>query len=100
MWTTTASRRGAITGADAVAERIRAIPGITRAAPIIRGQAMATMADRSNVAEVFGITLADLKTIPRVAGSEDAIGDIERFDEGMAIGAGIARDLGVVSATW
>jgi lipoprotein-releasing system permease protein len=79
----------------ALADRIIALPGVTRAAPIVRGQAMVTLGDRSNVAEVLGITLADLKTIPRVAGSEEALGDIDRFDSGIAIGSGIARDLGV-----
>ncbi|MDH5531441.1 MAG: lipoprotein-releasing ABC transporter permease subunit [Paracoccaceae bacterium] len=79
----------------ALADSIIALPGVTRAAPIVRGQAMVTLGDRSNVAEVLGITLEDLKTIPRVAGSEEALGDIDRFDSGIAIGSGIARDLGV-----
>jgi lipoprotein-releasing system permease protein len=85
----------AITDYDAMAERVRAIPGVTRAAPLVRGQAMVTLGDRSNVAEVYGITLENLKTIPRVAGSDQALGDIDRFDQGIAIGSGIARDLGV-----
>ncbi|MDH5452063.1 MAG: lipoprotein-releasing ABC transporter permease subunit [Paracoccaceae bacterium] len=79
----------------ALADSIIALPGVTRAAPIVRGQAMVTLGDRSNVAEVLGITLEDLKTIPRVAGSEEALGHIDRFDSGIAIGSGIARDLGV-----
>ncbi|WP_347310463.1 lipoprotein-releasing ABC transporter permease subunit [Defluviimonas sp. SAOS-178_SWC] len=85
----------AIVNPDTVAAEIRAIPGVTRAAPIIRGQAMVTANDRSNVAEIYGISLADLKTIPRVGGSSDALGEIDRFDEGIAIGSGIARDLGI-----
>ena len=79
-----------------LAERLRAIPGVTRAAPLVRGQAMVTFGDRSNVAEVFGITLADLKTIPRVAASPEALGDINAFDQGIALGSGIARDLGLM----
>ena len=85
----------AIVNPEAVAADIRAIPGVTRAAPIIRGQAMVTANDRSNVAEVYGIALADLKTIPRVGGSDEALGDIGRFEEGIAVGSGIARDLGI-----
>lgn len=84
-----------MTDYEARAERIRAIPGITRAAPLVRGQVMVTLADRSNVAEVYGIALTDLKTIPRVANLETALGDIDRFAEGIAIGSGIARELGV-----
>lgn len=85
----------AIPDAPAIAERIRQIPGVTRAAPVIRGQAMVTANDRSSVAEVHGITLSDLKAIPRIANPEQAFGDIDRFDQGMAIGIGIARDLGI-----
>jgi lipoprotein-releasing system permease protein len=80
----------------AVTEAIAATPGVTRAAPLVRGQAMATRNDRSNVAEVYGIALADLKTIPRVAGSPEAVGSIDDFDKGIAVGSGIARDLGLM----
>ncbi|MCB2136616.1 MAG: ABC transporter permease, partial [Rhodobacteraceae bacterium] len=85
----------AIADYDAVAGRIRAIAGVTRAAPVIRAQAMVSARDRANVAEIYGIALDDLKTIPRVAGSPEALGDIDRLGEGIAIGSGIARDLGL-----
>jgi len=78
------------------AARLREVPGVTRAAPLIRGQAMASLNDRANVAEVYGIAAEDLATIPGVAGSAQAMGDIGRFDEGVAVGSGIARDLGLV----
>jgi len=77
------------------AEAIRAIPGVTRAAPLVRGQVMLTFTDRSNVAEVYGISDQDLKTIPRIANPETGRGDIERFGEGIALGSGLARELGV-----
>ena len=77
------------------AKRIRALPGVTRAAPLVRGQVMATMGDRSNVAEVFGIAEADLATIPRIANPETSMGDLAQFNEGIAIGSGLARELGV-----
>ncbi|MFM2355489.1 MAG: hypothetical protein RLZZ528_1225 [Pseudomonadota bacterium] len=80
----------------AVTEAIAAGPGVTRAAPLVRGQAMVTRNDRSNVAEVYGISLADLKTIPRVAGSAEAVGNIDDFEQGIAVGSGIARDLGLM----
>jgi len=80
---------------DAMAARIAAVPGVTRAAPLVRGQAMISYGDRSNVAEVYGIAAADLATIPRVAGPVEALGDIGRFGEGIAVGSGIARDLGL-----
>jgi lipoprotein-releasing system permease protein len=78
-----------------VAARIAEIPGVTRAAPLIRGQVMATLAGRSNVAEVYGISAADLTTIPRVAGSDETLGSLEDFERGIAIGSGIAREIGL-----
>ena len=81
---------------DSMADRLRAVPGVTRAAPVVRGQAMVTFGDRSNVAEVFGLTADNLRAIPRIADPATALGDIGAFDRGIAIGAGIARDLGVM----
>ena len=85
---------GTIPDYAAAAQRIRAIPGVTRADPVVKGQVMASVGDRSNVAEVHGLTLEDLKAIPRVADPATGAGDIAAFDRGIAIGSGIARDLG------
>ena len=83
---------------DAMAERIAAVPGVTRAAPLVRGQVMVTADGRHVGADVYGISAGNLRTIPRVG--EDATetrGEIARFDEGIAIGSGIARELGGVA---
>ena len=81
---------------DAIAQRLAAIPGVTRAAPLVKGQVMATSAQGPSLgAEVFGIRLDDLKAIPRVGIGSDAYGNIDDFDRGIAIGSGIARELGV-----
>jgi len=85
----------AIPDYDAMAERIRAIPGVTRAAPLVRAQVMATAEGRHAGAEVYGIRADDLRAIPRVGGAAEAQGDIARFDQGIAIGSGLARQLGV-----
>ncbi|MHC0053885.1 lipoprotein-releasing ABC transporter permease subunit [Actibacterium sp. D379-3] len=78
-----------------MAGRIAAIPGVTRAAPLVKGQVMASVLGNNAGAEVFGITLADLKTVPRIASPEVSLGDIDRLDDGIAIGTGLARSLGV-----
>lgn len=79
------------------AERLMQVPDVTRAAPLIRGQIMANANGRNAGAEVFGIALDDLRGIPRVAGAEAELeGDLARFDEGIAIGSGLARELGVM----
>lgn len=78
---------------DAIAAEIRAVPGILRAAPIIRGQLMASFNGRNAGIEVFGERAGDLATLPLVATPETAEGDLARFDDGVAIGSGVAREL-------
>ncbi|MFN3647920.1 MAG: ABC transporter permease [Gemmobacter sp.] len=79
------------------AERLSAVPGVVRAAPLVRGQVMVAAQGRNAGAEVYGITLENLRGIPRVAGDQAQIaGDIARFDQGIAIGSALARELGVM----
>ena len=82
-------------GYDELAGRFLAIPGVIRAAPLVKGQVMVTAGEGAVGAEVFGISEANLESIPRVGLGADAYGDIKRFDQGIAIGSGIARELGV-----
>jgi lipoprotein-releasing system permease protein len=80
---------------DALSAAIAAVPGVTRAAPLIKGQVMVTDGERTTGAQVYGLTQANLETIPRVGLGSEALGDIARFGEGIALGSGIARELGV-----
>lgn len=80
---------------DALAAKIAALDGVTRAAPLVRGQVMANNQNLNAGIEVYGITLDNLKTIPRIIDPEDSSGAIDRFYEGIAIGSGVARELGV-----
>ena len=77
------------------AARLEAAPGVVRAAPLVKGQVMGTLRGRNTGVEVYGITQDDLMDIRRVAKPEMAFGDIARFQEGIAIGSGVARELGL-----
>ncbi len=81
--------------ADAMTAALLAVPGVTRAAPLIKGQVMVTDGERTTGAQVYGINPQDLATIPRVGLGAQAIGDLSRFGQGIALGSGIARELGV-----
>ena len=83
----------AINDYGALTDSIEAVAGVTRAAPLIRGQVMGSSNDFNHGIMVFGITLDKLKTIPNVADSEGSLGDIEGFPGGVAIGSGVARAL-------
>ncbi|MFD1795295.1 lipoprotein-releasing ABC transporter permease subunit [Paracoccus aurantiacus] len=86
---------GTIADYAGMAKRLAAVPGVIRTAPVVKGQVMATADDRANVAEIFGVTDKDFARIPRIADPETSIGTIGDFDRGIAIGSGIARELGV-----
>jgi lipoprotein-releasing system permease protein len=79
----------------ALAERIAAVPGVTRAAPVIRGQVMITANGRNAGVEVIGTRLEDLREVDLVAAPETSAGELDRLGEGIAIGVGVARELGV-----
>ncbi len=78
-----------------LASELETVPGVTRAAPLIRGQVIANNRDNSSGADVYGISASDILGIPRVANAEQKLGDLARFDDGIAIGSGVARKLGV-----
>ena len=87
---------------DAMAERVRTVPGVTRVAPLVKGQVMANSRDRNAGVQIYGITLENLKTIPRINNPATGIGSIEDFGliDGtdlatIAVGSGVAQELGV-----
>ncbi|HSG56293.1 lipoprotein-releasing ABC transporter permease subunit [Seohaeicola saemankumensis] len=85
-----------LTDYETMAAALRGVPGVTRTAPLIKGQVMANAGGRNAGIEVFGIRADDLRGIPRVGGDQaQAQGDLARFDEGIAIGSGVARELGI-----
>ena len=80
---------------DDLAARLAAVPGVTHAAPLVRGQVMVSANGRAAGVEVIGTRAEDLAKVPLVANPEVAAGDLADFGDGIAIGTGVARDLGV-----
>ncbi|WP_247744901.1 lipoprotein-releasing ABC transporter permease subunit [Shimia sp. R11_0] len=81
---------------DAMAARLRGVEGVTRAAPLVKGQVMASLRSRNAGVEVFGMRAEDLAELPRIADPATSDGDLARYAEGIAIGAGVARELGAL----
>ncbi len=79
----------------AMADRVRLVPGVTRVAPLVKGQVMASARQRNAGVEVFGIDAADIAQIPRIANPETGRGSLDDFENGIAIGSGVALELGV-----
>ncbi len=84
-----------IRGYASVQLKLEAIDGISDAAPLVRAQVMGSYRGRNQPVDVYGITAEDLADYPMIADAEAAEGDLSRFGEGVAIGAVLARQLGV-----
>jgi len=80
---------------DPITEAIEGLPGVIRAAPLIRGQVMASSESRNAGVEVYGQRLEDIQSLPLVAEPESGVGDLASLGEGIAMGGGVARELGV-----
>jgi lipoprotein-releasing system permease protein len=82
---------------DALAERLRAVPGVERAVPVVAGQVMAAANGRNAGVQAIGMRRADLAAVPRIAEPEYAEGSLDGYEDerGVAIGSGVARELGV-----
>ena len=81
---------------DALADRIKMIPGIVSAVPIVEGQVMASTAQVASGALVRGIRERDIKLLPSLNGNLRA-GTFDGFDkgEGVAIGSRLAAKHGL-----
>ncbi len=79
----------------ALSQRLAQLPGVEHAAPLVRSQVMGSFRGRNQPVDVFGITLDDLRQYPMIAKPELADGDLNQFEDGIALGAALARQLGV-----
>jgi lipoprotein-releasing system permease protein len=87
---------GNFTGFDDVAARVRGVPGVKYALPLIEGQVMISTPSTSSGALVRGLREADLKQLKAVAGNI-RFGTLDGFDSqaGVALGSRLANELNV-----
>jgi len=79
----------------ATVDRLSAIAGVTRAAPLVRGQVMVTAFDQTTGGDVYGMTPQDLASLPRIGAGSLGQGDLADYPQGIAMGSEMARELGV-----
>jgi lipoprotein-releasing system permease protein len=91
------SMDGGLPNYDAVAARVRAVPGVVRVAPIVDGQVMGTAGGVTSGVLVRGLRKADLKTLSTVSRTLSE-GSLEHFEGGdsVIIGSRLADKLRVV----
>jgi lipoprotein-releasing system permease protein len=78
-----------------ISAQLEQVDGVLDAAPLVRNQVMGSYRGRNVPIDVYGISGEDLRDYPMVAQSDRAVGDLARFDEGVALGHLLARKLGV-----
>jgi lipoprotein-releasing system permease protein len=85
-----------ITGYDAMAAKIRALPNITMATPVIEGQVLFSAANANSGGLVRGIMPADLRTLPSIANNirEGSLNDFAGNDT-IIVGTTLAQRFGL-----
>ena len=80
---------------DAITAQIAMLPSVTRAAPLVKSQVMVTANGDNAGVEIYGMRHIDIEGVPRVAQPERASGSLDDYPKGIALGSGVARNLGV-----
>lgn len=93
---TVQARMRPLTDYESIVQRLRAVPGVVRAAPVVDGQVMASQNGVNLGVLVRGLTAADLKSLTIVSKTFSP-GALTGFDSGddVIIGAGLAEKLGL-----
>jgi lipoprotein-releasing system permease protein len=91
---TVQAQEGYLSGYDAVARRVRAVPGVTRAAPVVNGQVMASQNGVNTGVAVRGMRVGDLRELTTVSKtlSPGALAEYTKPDS-VIIGSGLATAL-------
>src|SRR4051812_38513603 len=79
---TVVATSGSLPGFDALTQKLKTVPGVTRAAPIVDGQVMATQNGINSGVVVRGMRAADLASLPTVEKTltKGALGDYGKDD--------------------
>ena len=81
---------------EALAAQARGVPGVVRAAPLIEGRVMASSGPGATGVLVRGLSEADAMTLEALVAPEESVGRLADFGgERIALGAGVAEELGV-----
>ena len=80
---------------EEMADRLREVEGVATATPVVRAQVLASSDIRNAGMDLYGIAVEDLASFPLIADPEVKFGNLADLENGIAIGSGLARILGV-----
>ena len=78
-----------------ITKAVEAVPGVTYAAPMIRGQVMASANGRNVGIDMRGQSIDAISRLPLIGSPEASSGNLADLANGIAIGDGVARELQV-----
>lgn len=81
-------------GYEDIAARVAEVEGVVTVAPVVVREALVTLGDEERLAEVVGMSAEALAQFDRIVDGPEGYGDISRYEEGIIIGASMARALG------
>tara|TARA_B100001057_G_C22824152_1_gene940674 strand:- start:829 stop:2115 length:1287 start_codon:yes stop_codon:yes gene_type:complete len=76
-----------------VISKLNNLESIISVAPVLKASVMATASKKSVGLQLNGMKLEDLKKIPLIINEENSIGNIDDYQDGVAIGIGVAKAL-------
>ncbi|MEM7056737.1 MAG: lipoprotein-releasing ABC transporter permease subunit [Pseudomonadota bacterium] len=80
---------------DDLSDRVKTVPGVTRAAPRMEQTVMASGESDATGVQLRGLRMDDLRNLPGVSDPEWSTGSLDDVENGIALGEGVARKLGV-----
>ncbi|MCY3879776.1 MAG: FtsX-like permease family protein [Rhodobacteraceae bacterium] len=84
-----------IRGFEDLTEALLEVEGVVRAYPVIRTQLLAASELRNTGVDLFGVRPQDFMALPSIIEPETSTGSIKDYATGVAVGTGVARQLGI-----
>ena len=75
--------------------RIASIEGVDHVVPVISSRLLISSGPNNTGVELFGLSIENIRKIPLLNQPVSYFGDLENLNSGIAIGNGVARNLGV-----
>jgi len=75
--------------------RIASIEGVDHVVPVISSRLLISSGPNNTGVELFGLSIENIRKVPLINNPNSYFGDLENLNSGIAMGNGVARNLGV-----
>ena len=88
-------RSALIADYEEIRERVASLEGIANVVPVISSRLLVSSGPNNTGVELLGLAIADIRKVPLINNPISHFGSLDDLEAGIAIGSGIARNLGV-----